>query len=166
MLYWLHLGSKEPSRATLLLRWISESDCDAPLSIGMIATLQFALNDGQPVGASIPATEHSVMTAWTSERQAIENMIEAFGTGFFACVMDSYDYEEVCSPHMTADKCTSSTCFPQQRLFWGNLAKSRSVHGLQRTVTAIGVPPIVLDTVSCRGFGCLLCRLCRRCCRR
>ncbi len=57
--------------------------------------MQFALNEGRPVGASIPATEHSVMTAWMSERQAIENMIETFGTGFFACVMDSYDYEEV-----------------------------------------------------------------------
>ena len=57
--------------------------------------LQFALNDGRPVGASIPATEHSVMTAWASERQAIENMIDTFGTGFFACVMDSYDYAEV-----------------------------------------------------------------------
>ena len=35
------------------------------------------------------------MTAWASERQAIENMIDTFGTGFFACVMDSYDYAEV-----------------------------------------------------------------------
>lgn len=25
---------------------------------------QFALNGGRPVGQSIPATEHSVMTAW------------------------------------------------------------------------------------------------------
>ena len=64
--------------------------------------VQFALNGGRPVGASIPATEHSVMTAWQSERQAIENMIETFGTGFFACVMDSYDYEEVCSADITS----------------------------------------------------------------
>jgi nicotinamide phosphoribosyltransferase len=36
--------------------------------------------------------EHSVMTAWPTERQAILNMIENFGDGLFACVMDSYDY--------------------------------------------------------------------------
>ena len=41
---------------------------------------------------SIPATEHSVMTAWPTEQAAIENMIEHFGSGLFACVMDSYDY--------------------------------------------------------------------------
>jgi hypothetical protein len=44
------------------------------------------------VGTSIPATEHSVMTSWPSERAAIANMIHRFGSGIFACVMDSYDY--------------------------------------------------------------------------
>lgn len=53
---------------------------------------QFHLNDGEPVAMSIPATEHSVMTAWRTEQQALANMIEQFGTGVFACVMDSYDY--------------------------------------------------------------------------
>eukprot|EP00775_Hariotina_reticulata_P005943 gene5943-6182_t len=55
---------------------------------------QFHLNNGQPVGMSIPATEHSVMTCWPSERAAILNMIEQFGTGAFATVMDSYDYSK------------------------------------------------------------------------
>ena len=53
------------------------------------------MNGGEPVGMSIPATEHSVMTAWHTEREAMENMIEHFGSGLFACVMDSYDYAEV-----------------------------------------------------------------------
>jgi nicotinic acid phosphoribosyltransferase len=53
---------------------------------------QFVLNEGKPVGQSIPATEHSVMTSWRSEREAIENMIEKYGSGVFACVLDSYDY--------------------------------------------------------------------------
>ena len=53
------------------------------------------MNGGEPVGMSIPATEHSVMTAWHTEREAMENMIENFGSGLFACVMDSYDYAEV-----------------------------------------------------------------------
>eukprot|EP00889_Picochlorum_renovo_P006174 jgi/Picre1/33204/NNA_008529.t1 len=55
---------------------------------------QFALNAGKPVGMSIPATEHSVMTAWPTEREAIENMIQKFGTGLFATVMDSYNYQK------------------------------------------------------------------------
>ena len=49
------------------------------------------------MGQSIPATEHSVMTAWPNEQAAIENMIEHFGSGIFACVMDSYDYAKVCA---------------------------------------------------------------------
>lgn len=53
------------------------------------------LNGGRPVANSIPATEHSVMTAWPTEQAAIENMIDHFGTGIFACVMDSYDYARV-----------------------------------------------------------------------
>lgn len=48
---------------------------------------------------SIPATEHSVMTCWPSEREAIANMIDHFGGGLFACVMDSYDYASVRVPH-------------------------------------------------------------------
>jgi len=54
---------------------------------------QFSLNNGKPVAQSIPATEHSVMTSWPSEEEAIRNMIKHFGDGFFACVLDSYDYD-------------------------------------------------------------------------
>ncbi|KAI9142446.1 nicotinate phosphoribosyltransferase family-domain-containing protein [Paraphysoderma sedebokerense] len=53
---------------------------------------QMYLNNGRPIGTSIPATEHSVMTAWRTEQEAISNMISHFGSGVFACVMDSYDY--------------------------------------------------------------------------
>lgn len=34
----------------------------------------------------------SVMTCWPTEAGAVLNMIEHFGTGAFATVMDSYDY--------------------------------------------------------------------------
>lgn len=60
------------------------------------------LNSGRPVALSIPATEHSVMTCWPNERAAIENMIEHFGTGVFACVMDSYDYAAALSEVLPA----------------------------------------------------------------
>jgi len=55
--------------------------------------VQFALNNGKPVGTSIPATEHSVMTSWKTEREAILNTIDHFGAGLYATVMDSYDYQ-------------------------------------------------------------------------
>ncbi|KAI7836200.1 hypothetical protein COHA_009926 [Chlorella ohadii] len=58
---------------------------------------QFALNGGKPVAQSIPATEHSVMTSWPSEREALSNMIAQFGDGVFATVMDSYDYHKACA---------------------------------------------------------------------
>ena len=54
--------------------------------------VQYHLNNGQAVATSIPASEHSVMTAWSSERSAMLHMIDKFGSGVFACVMDSYDY--------------------------------------------------------------------------
>ncbi|KAJ3213214.1 hypothetical protein HDU67_003153 [Dinochytrium kinnereticum] len=53
---------------------------------------QFHLNNGQPVASSIPATEHSVMTSFRNERQAMERLLTLYGTGICACVMDSYDY--------------------------------------------------------------------------
>lgn len=59
-------------------------------------TVQFILNNGVPVASSVPATEHSVMTAWATEKEAIDNMLEQFGGGLFSIVMDSYDYAEVC----------------------------------------------------------------------
>ncbi|KAF9421510.1 hypothetical protein BGZ94_008806 [Podila epigama] len=54
---------------------------------------QFELNGGKPVANSIPASEHSVMTSFKTEEEAMKAMIETFGDGVYACVMDSYDYE-------------------------------------------------------------------------
>ncbi|KAH6569948.1 hypothetical protein BASA62_004544 [Batrachochytrium salamandrivorans] len=53
---------------------------------------QFHLNNGDPVGYSIPATEHSIMTSFRNEKLAITRLLEQFGSGICACVMDSYDY--------------------------------------------------------------------------
>ena len=90
--------------------------------------VQFHLNDGEAVAMSIPATEHSVMTAWRTEREALENMIDQFGTGVFACVMDSYDYVEVShsslsatlfSTYVSGNLLTSSSSTVQhQSAFW------------------------------------------------
>eukprot|EP01121_Diplochlamys_sp_Union-15-3_P002672 TRINITY_DN1239_c0_g1_i1.p1 TRINITY_DN1239_c0_g1~~TRINITY_DN1239_c0_g1_i1.p1 ORF type:complete len:499 (-),score=88.04 TRINITY_DN1239_c0_g1_i1:113-1609(-) len=57
--------------------------------------VQYHLNNGKPIGTSIPATEHSVMTSWATETAAIKNMIDKYGGtgGIYACVLDSYDYK-------------------------------------------------------------------------
>ena len=51
----------------------------------------------KPVGFSIPATEHSVMTSFEKEKDAIKNMFVKYikpesPYSIFAIVMDSYDY--------------------------------------------------------------------------
>jgi hypothetical protein len=40
---------------------------------------QFHLNGGKPVASSVPATEHSVMTAWPTEADAIRHMMNKYG---------------------------------------------------------------------------------------
>ena len=54
---------------------------------------QFTLNNGKPIASSIPATEHSVMTSWETELEAVLNMVEQYGHSVFATVADSYDYQ-------------------------------------------------------------------------
>lgn len=56
---------------------------------------QYVLNGGKPVGFSVPASEHSVMTSWPTEEEAMRHMISTFGGpgAVFSIVMDSYDYE-------------------------------------------------------------------------
>lgn len=81
----------------------------------MCGMVQFTLNGGEPVASSIPATEHSVMTAWPSEQAAIDNMIDQYGDGLFACVMDSYDYAEVKLPWTLSLSCCTLRTLPCER---------------------------------------------------
>ena len=52
-------------------------------------------------GFSIPASEHSTMTAWGKEHEidAMSNMLEQYPTGLVACVSDSYDIFKACSQY-------------------------------------------------------------------
>ena len=49
-------------------------------------------------GFSIPASEHSTITAWGKDREvnAYENMLNSYETGVIACVSDSYDIFNAC----------------------------------------------------------------------
>ena len=54
---------------------------------------------GEPMaGFSIPAAEHSTITSWGKdhEKEAFENMLDAFPTGLVAVVSDSYDIFAAC----------------------------------------------------------------------
>ena len=55
---------------------------------------QMHLNQGRSVAQSIPASEHSVMTSFTTEEEATRRMIDTFGgeSRVFSVVFDSYDY--------------------------------------------------------------------------
>lgn len=66
------------------------------------------MNQNIPIAESIPATEHSVMTCFNDEKEAILKVIEKFGTNIFACVMDSYDYSAALRdvlPSIADEKC-------------------------------------------------------------
>jgi len=63
-------------------------------------------------GFSIPASEHSTITAWGKEHEAdaYRNMLQAYPTGLVACVSDSYNVYEACEK------------------LWGGLLKPDIVH--------------------------------------
>ena len=50
-------------------------------------------------GFSIPASEHSTITAWgkENENKAMENMLDKYPTGLVACVSDSYNIYNACN---------------------------------------------------------------------
>lgn len=96
-------SEREHYTATLTALSTQAADSQSSAAEWLVSalTVQFALNNGVPVASSVPATEHSVMTAWATEKEAIDNMLDHFGSGLFSCVMDSYDYAQVWDLHRT-----------------------------------------------------------------
>jgi nicotinamide phosphoribosyltransferase len=56
-------------------------------------------NADDPVGVSIPASEHSTITSWTKEGEckAFANMLKQYPAGYVACVSDSFDIFAACN---------------------------------------------------------------------
>ncbi len=57
---------------------------------------------GEPIaGFSIPASEHSTITAWGPDHEldAMRNMLEQYPTGLVACVSDSFDIFRACADY-------------------------------------------------------------------
>ena len=86
-------------------------------------------NEGtKPVGFSIPATEHSVMTSFEKEKDAIKNMFVKYikqdsPFSIFAIVMDSYDYTRALFkelPNAIMDYNNGETTFTEEGLILNN----------------------------------------------
>lgn len=83
------VSSVETAMTTGVAHLLSFEGTDTQVA-GWLAT-QF--NEGRPVGESVLATEHSVMTSWDSELEAILNLIEKAPEGaILSVVADSYDF--------------------------------------------------------------------------
>jgi nicotinic acid phosphoribosyltransferase len=60
------------------------------MTAGWLAT---QWNNGSPIGESVIASEHSVMTTWDGELDAVLHLIKSTPEGgILSCVADSYDY--------------------------------------------------------------------------
>lgn len=70
---------------------------DTMVALEMLEDNYFAEIDN--IGFSIPASEHSTITSWGRENEALamENMLDKYPEGLVACVSDSYNIWEACS---------------------------------------------------------------------
>lgn len=68
-------------------------------TIAGLSFIQDFYNTDDVVGFSIPAAEHSTITAWGKEHEAdaYKNMLEQYPEGLVAVVSDSYDIYNACS---------------------------------------------------------------------
>lgn len=83
------VSSQETAMTTGIAHLLSFEGTDT-MSAGWLAT---HYNEGRPIGESVLATEHSVMTAWSSELEAVKHCIAQAPKGaILSVVADSYDY--------------------------------------------------------------------------
>lgn len=67
--------------------------------------VQFDLNNSNGRAQSIPAMEHSTVMTWKCEQDAYKNMAASYSKdGLFACVMDTYDYEQALRDYLPGIK--------------------------------------------------------------
>lgn len=80
------------------------------------------------------------MTAWNTELEALEAMVDTFGSGVFACVLDSFDYEHALRELLpaVASKKTAKGGFMVLRPDSGDPVET-VVQGLRATENVFGV---------------------------
>lgn len=83
------VSSAETAMTTGLGHLLSFEGTDT-MTAGWLATV---FNNGKPIGESVIASEHSVMTSWEGELDAIKRLIDITPDGaILSCVADSYSY--------------------------------------------------------------------------
>jgi len=67
-------------------------------TVSALKFIQDFYNFDDVAGFSVPASEHSTITAWGRDREldAYKNMLDQYPTGLVACVSDSYDFFNAC----------------------------------------------------------------------
>lgn len=91
------VSSRETAMVTGCAHLTSFDGTDTMIA-GWLAT---KYNDGKHVGTSVLATEHSVMTAWDQEIDAIKRAVEITPSGGICSVVaDSYSYNNFLTHHL------------------------------------------------------------------
>lgn len=84
------VSSQETAMVTGMAHLTSFDGTDTMIA-GKLAT---EYNDGKHIGTSVLATEHSVMTCWETEIEAVKNAIKIAPNGsILSVVADTYDYD-------------------------------------------------------------------------
>ena len=52
--------------------------------------VQYYLNNGNPVGTCLPSADHSTISSFVTEREALKTLINHYGTGIYSTVSDTY----------------------------------------------------------------------------
>ena len=84
------VSSEETAMTTGIAHLLSFEGTDT-MTAGWLAT---KFNDGEPIGESVLASEHSVMTSWDTELEAVKHLIDIAPPGaILSVVADSYDFD-------------------------------------------------------------------------
>jgi nicotinamide phosphoribosyltransferase len=87
-------GSEESAAIAGAAHLLSFLGTDTTAAVKMLRDYYHGASCRRPIGQSIPASEHSVMCAWSKDNNdlpAIQNMLDIYPTGNESIVSDSYD---------------------------------------------------------------------------
>lgn len=87
-------GSEESAAIAGAAHLTSFLGTDTIAAVKMLKEYYHGGKDGKPVGLSVPASEHSVMCAWSEDnedKEAIKNMLDLYPSGIVSIVSDTYN---------------------------------------------------------------------------
>lgn len=87
-------GSEESAAIAGAAHLTSFLGTDTVAAVTLLKDYYSGGTNGKPIGLSVPASEHSTMTSWTTNNDdfdAIENMLNIYPEGIVSIVSDSYN---------------------------------------------------------------------------